>query len=696
MTYSKPPTDRYYRNFVLIRAMLIALAILPAGCNKDEQQTSKTPPAQPPSAQSLQPATAPTESTSPQTTPAPAAKPLTDLESLVAPIALYPDPLLAELLVASTYPLEVVQAARWLETKPDLETLSSKDWDASVMRLAAVPQVIKMMNDHLDWTTQLGDTFLAKPSEVMDAIQKLRKRATDSGFLKDTPEQKVTAKTVSETQPAEGTWATEDTGAESGGATIKATPAVMKKEVITIEPAKADTVYVPQYNPETAYQAPLASPPATDTSYAYPATTVANTYPSAAPAPGYYPTYYPAPTATTSTTDSWINFGTGAVVGGLLTWGIMEWADNDDWDDYHHVGHYYGNTVCRNGNCWHGGGGGYYGDRGNVNVNRNTNISRDTNISGNEINIDRGGNFSQNNLKPTQLPAGWQPDQRHRRGQKYPEAVQKRLGQTQQPALAGQRLGAAQTLPATARGFGEAGQRPAAKTLPAERRPSSADIRQQLAQKPGVQDRPGAKLTQPKPVTRDVQGRPGQDSRDNALQGIKSSGQAARFESQRGSNSRKPASPATREIQARKPATGERVQRPQTERPRPSAVERKPQIAPRQAQIPKQTERSQALAGRERNQQQIATQRRSEAARPNAFEGSRNAGATQMASQRGAISQQRSANAGNLRASGGGGRSGGGGMYGGGGRSGGEGMQGGGGRSGGGGMRGGGGGGRRR
>ena len=652
MTHSKPPINRYCRNFALIRAMLKALTILPAGCNKDEQQTSKAPPAQPPSSQSVQPATTPTESAPPQPTPVPAAKPLTDLESLVAPIALYPDQLLAELLVASTYPLEVVQAARWLETKPDLATLSSKDWDASIMRLTAVPQVVKMMNDHLDWTTQLGDTFLAKPSEVMDAIQKLRKRATDSGFLKDTPEQKVTAKTVSAEQPTEGTWATEGTSTESGGATIKATPAVMKKEVITIEPAKADTVYVPQYNPETVYQAPLA-PPTSDTSYAYPATTVANAYPSTAPPPSYYPAYYPAP-ATTSTTDSLLTFGAGAVVGGLLTWGIMEWADNDDWDDYNHVGHYYGNTVCRNGNCWHGGGGGgYYGDRGNINSNRNTNISRDTNISGNEINIDRGGTFSQNNLKPTQRPAGWQPDQRHRRGQDYPEAVQKRLGATQQPALAGQRLGAAQALPATTRGFADTGQRPSAKTLPAERRPSSADIRQQLAQKPGTQDRPGATLTQPRSETRDVQGRPGQGSRDNALQGIKTSGQDARFESQRGSNSRKPATPATRESQARKPAGGERAQRPQTERPRPNTMEKKPQIAQRQAQIPKQTERSQAVAGRERNQQQIATQRRSEAARPNAFEGSRNAGATRSFSQRGAFSQQRSASAGNLRSSGG-------------------------------------------
>ena len=678
MTHSKPPTDRYYCTFAKIRVMFIALTLLSAGCNKDDQQASKAPPTQPPSAQSVQPTAAPTLP--------PAAKPLTNLESLVAPIALYPDPLLAELLVASTYPLEVVQAARWLETKPDPEALSSKDWDASVMRLASVPQVIKMMNDHLDWTTQLGDAFLAKPAEVMDAIQTLRKRATDSGFLKDTPEQKVTAKTVSVDQPAEGTWVTDDTNAQNSGATIKATPAVLKKEVIYIEPAKADTVYVPQYNPETAYQAPLAPPPATGTSNAYPASTVVNVNQSNAPAPGYYPTYYPA--TTTSATNSLLTFGAGAVVGGLLTWGIMSWADNDD---YYHVGHSYGNTVCRNGNCWHGGGGGYYGGGGNINSNRNTNISRSTNISGNEINIDRGGNFSQNSLKPTQRPAGWQPDQSHRRGQAYPEGVQQRLGRTQQPALAGQRPGAAQTLPASARGFAEAGQRPSAKTLPAERRPSSADIREQLAQKPGAQDKFANKLSQPKPATGDVQERLGQGSRDNALQGVKNSGQASRIEGRRGAESRKPAVPSTRDIQARKPAGGERVQqRPQTERHRQPSVNKPPQMAQRQTGIPKQGERSQALAGRERTQQQRETQRRSEAARPNAFEGSRNTRATQNSSQRGAFSQQRSANAGNRPATGGGrpsggGRAGGGGMRGGGG----------GGHSSGG-MRGGGGGGRRR
>ena len=658
MTHSNPPTDRYCRNFSVIRkAMLIALALLPVGCNKDDQQTSKAPPAQLSSAQSMQPTSAPSESAPVQL--APVAKPLSDLESLVAPIALYPDPLLAELLVASTYPLEVVQASRWLETKPDPGELSGKDWDASVMRLASVPQVIKMMNDHLDWTTQLGDAFLAKPVEVMDAIQKLRKRATDSGFLKDTPEQKVTAKTVSIDQPAEGTWVTDDTNAQSSGTTIKATPAVMNKEVIYIQPAKADTVYVPRYNPETVYQASLA-PPATGTSNAYPATTVVNVNQTAAPAPvGYYP-------ATTAAADPMLTFGAGAVVGGLLTWGIMSWADHND-DDYYHVSHYYGNTVCHNGNCWHGGGGGgYYGGGGNI----NTNISRNTNISGNEINIDRGGTFNQNNLKSAQRPASWQPDQSHRRGQTYPEGVQQRLGRTRQPGLAGQRPGSAQTLPASARGFSEAGQQPSA-----ERRPSSADIREQLAQKPGAQDKFANKL-QPKPATRDVQERLGQGSRDNALQGIKDSGQAMRFQGQRDSNSRNYAQPANRDSQARQPAGAERAQRQQTEKIMQPAAERKPQITQRQAQMPIQGERSQTLAGREQTQLQRETQRRSEAARPNAFEDSRNTSATQMASQRGAISQQHMANAINLPAIGGGRPSGGGQFGGGGGRLGSGGMRG--------------------
>jgi len=103
-------------------------------------------------------------------------------------------------------------------------------------------------------------------------------------------------------------------------------------------------------------------------------------------------------------------------------------------------------------------------------------------------------------LRPSQQPVGWRTDPRHRRGQAYSEGVRKRLG-TEQPGLAGQRLGSARTLPANARGFAEPGQRPAAGTLPTVHRPSSADIQRQLAQKPAVQP----KLAQSKPSTMDRQ-----------------------------------------------------------------------------------------------------------------------------------------------------------------------------------------------
>lgn len=663
MTHSKFTMGRYCRSFAIYHAVIIALALLPAGCNRDEQQAGKAPSSSPPPAtQSEQPTTMPAPSlptapqapasvpqsaTTPATPPLSAAKPLTDLESLVAPIALYPDPLLAELLVASTYPLEVVQAARWLDTKPDLAGLNTKDWDASVMRLVSVPQVVKMMSDHLDWTTQLGDVFLAKPAELMDAIQALRKRAADSGFLKDTPEQKVTAKTLPATQAA-----TAD--GDGGGPAVQATQAVAKKQVITIAPAKSETVYVPQYNPETVYQAPLAAPPS---SYAIPATTATYAYPAAAQAPSYYPVYNTAPaTTTTSTTDSWLTFGAGALVGGLLTWGIMEWADDDDWDDDHHVSHYYGNSVCHDGSCWHGGGGGYYSDRGDINYNKNINIS------GNDINAGRGGVFNQSNLKPVQQPVGWQPDPRHRRGQAYPEAVQQRLGRTEQPALAGQRLGTAQTLPATTRGFAEAGARPTAGTLPAGRRPSSTEIQQRLAQKPGTQERLGEKVTQPRPSTRDIQGRLEQGTRETALEGLRESGQATGIESRRGAESRRQTPPAARELQARQTAGGERIQSPQVNRPRQTPVESRPWGAERRTELPQQAERRQAFGGRDPMQQM---QRRSEFARPNAFDGARDARATQNFSQRGALSRERSAGTVNRPGLGGGARSGGGGGSGG-------------------------------
>jgi hypothetical protein len=561
------------------RAALLIFAIYVAGCGDKDKEKAQTPPV----TSTPQPAQ-PAPATPP--VPKPEAKPLTSLESLVAPIALYPDPLLAEVLVASTYPLEVVQAARWLETKPDPATVRGKNWDASVIRLTAVPDVIAMMDQHLDWATQLGDAFLANPAELMDSVQTLRKRATEAGFLKDSDMQEVEAKTVSMTEPGQE---------QAEGA--QATPAVLTKEVITIQPAKDDTLSVPRYNPEVVYAAPMAPPPTTQM------------YPAGAPAASYYPTYYAQPVTTTTTTssssDQWMSFGTGAVVGGLLTWGIMEWAD-DDWDDYH-VSHHYGDAVCHGGNCWHGGGGGYYGGSryGNANVNRgNINVDRDVNIAGNEINFNRDGTFNQDQLTALKgQTSRWQPNPSHRRGQDYPLAAQQRMGRTESPALAGSRLSGAQNLPADMRGFAQGG----AAGRSAQVRPSSADVQRRLAAKPG---------------TAESRSRPVPGSRENALEGLQASGQRSNNESRRGASSQ-----GSRQ-QAARPSTKDRAA-----------------STPRRSENAAATRQRRAEPARQRNeqtQQRLQSQRRQEMSRPNAFDSARDGGrASASFSNRGSASFSR-------------------------------------------------------
>src|SRR3984885_13842094 len=120
------------------------------------------------------------------------------LEQLVAPIALYPDPLLTQVLMASTYPLEVVEAARWSHDNPGetgqaLQTaMQAQSGAPSIKALTGVPQTLQMMNDRLDWTQQLGDAFLAQQQSVLDAVQKLRAEAQAAGNLQSTPQQVVT------------------------------------------------------------------------------------------------------------------------------------------------------------------------------------------------------------------------------------------------------------------------------------------------------------------------------------------------------------------------------------------------------------------------------------------------------------------------------------------------------------------------
>jgi hypothetical protein len=152
-----------------------------------------------------------------------------ELDQLVAPIALYPDALLAEVLMASTYPLEVVQADRWATANKALKgdqlkaAVDKQSWDDSVKSLAATPSVLAMMSEKLDWTQKLGDAVLAQQPDIMDAVQRLRTKAQANNKLTSSKEQKVSV-----TQQQD-------------------------KQIIVIEPTVPDTVYVPYYDPAVVY-----------------------------------------------------------------------------------------------------------------------------------------------------------------------------------------------------------------------------------------------------------------------------------------------------------------------------------------------------------------------------------------------------------------------------------------------------------
>lgn len=152
-----------------------------------------------------------------------------EIEQLVAPIALYPDALVAQILMASTYPLEIVTAARWSKANPGVKDKALEDamqkqtWDPSVKSLTAFPSVLAMLNDKLDMTQKLGDAFLGQQKDVMAAIQTLRAKADKAGNLKSGKEQKVTT--------------TQQDG----------------QTVIVIEPTNPQVVYVPTYNPTVVY-----------------------------------------------------------------------------------------------------------------------------------------------------------------------------------------------------------------------------------------------------------------------------------------------------------------------------------------------------------------------------------------------------------------------------------------------------------
>ncbi|HTY43007.1 MAG TPA: DUF3300 domain-containing protein, partial [Thermoanaerobaculia bacterium] len=188
------------------------------------------------------------------------------LDSLVAPVALYPDDLLAQTLVAATYPLELMQLQQWLAKNKGLkdkalaDAVAKQPWDPSIQSMAPLPDVVKRLCDDIQWTTDLGNAFLDQQKDVMDAVQRMRKKAADKGALKTNEQQKVETKVVE------------------------------SQTVIVVQSANPEVIYVPVYSPTVVYPPPV---------YPYP------------------PIYYPPPPPPGA---AFVTFTAGVMIGAAV-WG---------------------------------------------------------------------------------------------------------------------------------------------------------------------------------------------------------------------------------------------------------------------------------------------------------------------------------------------------------------------------------------
>jgi hypothetical protein len=268
-----------------------------------------------------------------------------ELESLVAPIALYPDALVAQILSAATFPDQVAIADYWLQENKNLtgstlvQAVDKQTWDASIKAITQFPSVLENMAKNLSWTSSLGEAFHGQQAEVMTAIQTLRAKAKSAGNLKTTPQVTV----------------------------VQQSP-----QVIVIQPTNPQVVYVPTYNPAVVYGYPYVVP-------AY--------------------VYVPPPSGAVVAAGI-IGFGAGIAVGAMMSggccgWGYSSW--NCGWHGtavVYHGGAYYGNSA------WHGGyyNGGYHNSYGYNNsynhnnynnYNKNSGNTYNRNVSGNTVNVNK-------------------------------------------------------------------------------------------------------------------------------------------------------------------------------------------------------------------------------------------------------------------------------------------------------------------
>jgi Protein of unknown function (DUF3300) len=285
--YSGSP-KRTTKSLALLVSGCLVLASVQAGCASQAPRPDTPPAAEvapQPSAQTAQVA---------QQSPA-------ELDQLVAPIALYPDALVAQILAAATYPTEVVEAQRWIQQHSDLKgeelakAVDPQSWDPSIKAVTQFPSVLAMMDKDLSWTSALGEAYADQPQNVLDAVQVMRQRAQQAGSLKSTPQESVTT----------------------------------QGQTIVIQPTNPEVVYVPEYDPWVVYGEPLAY------------------YPGWVGVPGAF-VYGPG-----------IEFGLGIGIGfyGGFGWGWNHWGA--DWhrhdvefDHHHFISH--GRAFGGHGNFDHG------------------------------------------------------------------------------------------------------------------------------------------------------------------------------------------------------------------------------------------------------------------------------------------------------------------------------------------------------
>lgn len=262
------------------------------------------------------------------------------LDQLVAPIALYPDPVLAQILMASTYPSNVIQAVQWSRDNPKaqgdsaVKRVANQPWDPSVKSLVALPQLLALMGENPEWVQNLGDAFLAQPDDVMNTVQKLRQAAQKNGSLTSNAQQKVIIQPANTTRiPSKST-----------------TVVTSQPQTIIIEPTNPQVVYVPSYNPNVVY----------------------GTWAT----PAYPPVYLPPPPGEQFTNGlvSGIGFGIGVATTYAL-FSSLDWHDDDHHhhdDDHHHDDGYHDDG---HGGNYHQGNNYVNNSHVNINVNNYNHIT---------------------------------------------------------------------------------------------------------------------------------------------------------------------------------------------------------------------------------------------------------------------------------------------------------------------------------